>query len=354
MHEAILYKPLENDRVLCTACKMKCRISEGQSGVCGVRINEKGKLYLLVYGKASAVNIDPIEKKPLYHFLPGTEAFSIGTVGCNFGCTFCQNWDLSQVTRTLRSDLMKAKKSETLGVKVSKYGYHLSPEKIVETCLEKKIPIIAYTYNEPIIFFEYLYDCARLASREGIKNIFVSNGYESEEALDMMGTHLDAMNIDLKAFTEKFYNQICKAKLQPVLDTIAEVHERGIWLEITTLLIPGENDSEAELTDIARFIAGIDVNIPWHISRFYPNYLMLDKPSTPEVTLRKAWEIGKKAGLHHVYIGNLPGVKEEHTYCPSCNQVLIRRHGYHIEILPAFDHGHCRQCQTKIAGIWNG
>jgi pyruvate formate lyase activating enzyme len=235
---------------------------------------------------------------------------------------------------------------------VTKYGYNLSPEKIVETCVAKDIPVIAYTYNEPIIFFEYLYDCARLAAAKKIKNIFVSNGYESEEALEMMGTNLDAINIDLKAFSDRFYTKICKAKLRPVLDTITEIHQRNIWMEITTLVIPGENDSADELKDIASFIANIDPGIPWHISRFYPDYLMLDKQPTPETTLKKAYDIGKAAGLDYVYVGNLPGVDEANTYCPNCAQLLIRRSGYQIEIFESFKNGICQTCQTKVPGIW--
>ena len=317
-----------------------------------MRVNKNGKLFLVVYGKASAVHIDPIEKKPLYHFLPGQEAFSIGTVGCNFGCEFCQNWNLSQASRILRRKLSLSKKKDQLGLKVSKYGYELDPPEVVDICVKKQIPIIAYTYNEPVIFFEYLYECAVMASQVGIRNIFVSNGYESKEALDQIGPYLHGINVDLKAFRDKFYRKTCKARLQPVLDTILELNNRGIWLEITTLLIPGENDSEEELTGIARFIALINKDIPWHISRFHPDYKMTNKPVTPIQSLLKAYEIGKSEGLSFVYVGNCPSLLKEDTHCPNCDHLLIRRKGYQIEMMPSFQNGNCLNCQTKIAGVW--
>ena len=353
MHEAVLYSKNKDKSVVCTACKLKCHIKENKAGVCGVRINRKGILYLPVYGKASAVNIDPIEKKPLYHFLPGTEIFSIGTIGCNFGCTFCQNWDLSQVARTLRRKLVRDKGVRALELRISKYGYDLPPDNILAICLQRNISSIAYTYNEPVIFFEYLYDILKLSAKEGIKNVFVSNGYETTESLDMLGDELHAMNIDLKAFTDDFYKKKCSARLQPVLDTIVEVYRRDIWLEITTLVIPDENDSEEELRDIAEFISSISPDIPWHISRFHPEFKMKDKPRTSEGKLMKAHEIGKRAGLKHVYIGNLYSPDKSHTYCPSCGEILIKRSGYRTQILKGFRRGKCTQCKTAIAGIWN-
>jgi len=281
MHRSILHKKLEGDRLICEACKLKCVIKKGQAGICGIRQNIDGDLFLLVYGKASAVNIDPIEKKPLYHFLPTSNIFSLGTIGCNFGCTFCQNWNLSQVGRGLRMKLKREQRLSALDLEVSTYGYELAPEKIVEICIEKNIPSIAYTYNEPVIFFEYLYDTARIASAEGIRTVFVSNGYESRASMDLIHPYLDAMNIDLKSFSNTFYTRYCKAKLSPVLDTIREAYAMGIWLEITTLLIPGENDSDQEIEQIAEFIVSIDESIPWHLSAFHPDYKMKYLGATP-------------------------------------------------------------------------
>lgn len=352
LHEASLCEPLDNMTVRCTACKLRCVIKNGQAGVCGVRENKDGKLYLLVYGRASAVNVDPIEKKPLYHFLPGSEIFSLGTIGCNFGCAFCQNWDLSQVARNLRERLMREKKNAFIEMEVTRYGYKLLPEDIVKICVGKHIPSIAYTYNEPAIFFEYLYDTAMLASQYNIRNVFVSNGYESEEALDAMGSNLHAMNIDLKAFRDEFYKKLCKARLRPVLDTIQEAYKRGIWLEVTTLVIPGLNDSDGELKDIATFIASIDQNIPWHISAFYPAYKMTDVPPTSRSALERAYDIGRAAGLHFVYVGNVRDLKRSATYCPKCRSPLIRRDGFHSSIEPAFRKAACTNCETKIPGIW--
>jgi pyruvate formate lyase activating enzyme len=353
MKETILFQKLDNHRVLCTACQFKCKINEGRSGVCGVRMNEKGKLFLAVYGKVSALHVDPIEKKPLYHFLPGKPALSLGTVGCNFGCVFCQNWNLSQITRTLRKKLQNSNRHEIIGLEVSEFGDDLPPEVAVQYCLDDGIPIIAYTYNEPVIFFEYANACAQMADQYGIKNIFVSNGYASVEALDLIKDRLHGINIDLKAFSNRFYKEVCKAKLQPVLDTIYEVYSRGIWLEITTLLIPGENDSESELKDIARYISRIDPNIPWHISRFHPAYLWTKQSPTSGNALKRAYEIGRSEGLRYVYLGNLPGSNMEHTYCPNCQRKLIKRSGYKIQVLPSFKNGICTHCQTKIAGKWN-
>ncbi len=352
MQEAILYTPLEKEAIRCTACKIRCVVKPGGAGVCGVRQNQGGKLYLLVYGKASAVNIDPIEKKPLYHFLPGSEIFSIGTVGCNFACSFCQNWDLSQSARTLRERLMKEKHIEDLSLEIGRYGYELPPEKVVAICRQRYIPSIAYTYNEPVIFFEYLHDTSTMARQYGIRTVFVSNGYESEEALDMAAGYLDAMNIDLKAFRDEFYRKICKARLQPVLDTIQDVFRRGIWLEVTTLAVPGQNDSEGELRDIAAFIASVSKDIPWHISAFHPAYQMRDVPPTSRATLEKAYDIGKEEGLKYVYVGNITDGKRSATYCPNCGEALIRRRGYFPKISKTFQDGHCAHCATKIPGVW--
>ena len=353
LHEATLYKALDDGTLVCQACKLYCKIRPGQIGICGVRVNREGKLFFLIYGKASAVQIDPMEKKPLFHFLPGKAVFSLGTVGCNFGCSFCQNWDLSQAARDLRKRLMKEKRERDIDLELTPFGYKLPPEKIVSTCLKKSIPAIAYTYNEPAIFFEYLYDTAVLAHAQGIRNVFVSNGYESVELMEKMDGLLDAMNIDLKSFSNTFYTKICRAQLQPVLDTIRHAWAMGIWLEITTLVIPGKNDSKRELTQIAEFIASVSPDIPWHISAFRPDHKMRDVSATSHRLLRKTYDIGKKAGLKHVYIGNMPDEKRTATYCTACGNTLINRWGYQIWIDPDFENGCCPHCKTKIAGIWN-
>jgi pyruvate formate lyase activating enzyme len=353
LHEAQLYDVLDDQCIVCKACKLYCKIRPQQIGICGVRVNRNGKLYSLVYGKASAVHVDPVEKKPLYHFLPGTEIFSIGTVGCNFGCSFCQNWDISQVTRDLRKKLMKEKRPWDMELEMTEHGYALSPEQIVSICRAQKIQSIAFTYNEPVIFFEYLYDTAVLAHEHGIRSVFVSNGYESVEAMVLMRPYLAAMNIDLKSFSNTFYTKLCKAKLEPVLETIRHVKELGIWIEITTLIIPGQNDSDKELTQIAEFIASVSPDIPWHISAFYPQYQMKDTSRTPIETLKKAYRIGQKTGLKYLYLGNVADDKRATTYCPNCKEVLIKRSGYRIKTTFSFRDGACTQCQTKIPGVWN-
>lgn len=290
MKKAVLFKKLANGFVQCTACNHYCKIAQDKTGICGVRKNVKGILYLLVYGKACAFNIDPIEKKPLYHFMPGTEILSFGTVGCNFRCDFCQNWDISQASKPPANQI---------------FGHNLPPKKIVEYAVDNKIPSIAYTYNEPAVFFEYAFDTAKLAKKSELKNVYVSNGYESSEAREKIAPYLDAINIDLKSYDEKFYQKYCGAHLKPVLENIIQFHKLGIHLEITTLIIPKKNDSKSNLLKIAKFIASVDKKISWHISRFFPAYKMLDVEITPESTLKYAQVIGKKAGLEYVYIGNV-------------------------------------------------
>ncbi len=299
MKRAMLYEKM-GTIVRCKTCSHRCAIPEGKTGICGVRKNISGNLHLLVYGVASSSNVDPIEKKPLFHFLPGTEVFSFGTVSCNFQCKFCQNWEMSQALR-----IDKENKVET--------GEKLPPEKIVDFAVKHRIPSIAYTYNEPAIFFEYAYDTAKLAHSKGIKNVFVSNGYETEEALKEIRPYLDGINIDLKSFSEEFYKNVCAARLQPVLDTIMLAHELGIWTEITTLLIPGKNDSPEELRKMAGFIADTDKAMPWHISRFFPMFKMTDIKATPIEKLELARNTGIKAGLEYVYVGNVPHRDYENT-----------------------------------------
>jgi pyruvate formate lyase activating enzyme len=331
--EAMLYESLDGKLVRCALCAHRCTIKVDRRGVCGVRENVDGSLFTTVYGEVVAAHVDPIEKKPLYNFLPGTRSFSIATVGCNFHCRFCQNADISQAPRE--------------GLRVT--GEKLSPGQIVAAAQTYACDSIAYTYTEPTVFFEYAYETSKLAQSEGIKNIFVTNGYMTVEALDIIDPYLDAANVDLKSFDDEFYRRLCGARLRPVLDTIQAMHARGVWVEVTTLLIPGFNDGGAELTQIAEFIAGLDRNVPWHVSRFTPRYRLLDVPSTPLETMHKAAEIGREVGLRHVYVGNVPGDSYENTLCPSCGTVVINRVGYHTTV--GLEGDRCPSCGEQVAVI---
>jgi pyruvate formate lyase activating enzyme len=333
--EAMLYRALEDNTVECFLCDHRCRIAESKFGFCGVRQNRGGKLYTHVYGNTIAANVDPIEKKPLYHFLPGTRSFSIATIGCNFHCGFCQNWQISQISP--RED-------------PSLSGHEMLPVTIVERARQNGCQSISYTYTEPTIFFEYAYDTARLAKDAGLANVFVTNGYMTPEALEVIDPYLDACNVDLKSFRDEFYREVCRGHLEPVLASIRLMKKLGIWIEITTLLIPGQNDDEDELIDLTHFIADVDVNIPWHISRFHPDYQLTDTPSTPIKTLRKASAIGKQAGLRHIYIGN---VFEESAdiRCHQCQKVLVRRHGFSVTVDVTQD-SRCPNCGEPLAGVF--
>ncbi len=286
----MLYKQDKNGKVHCHLCSHHCKIAESKFGICGVRQNIKSKLYTYVYGKVIAFHIDPIEKKPLYHFLPGTKSYSIATPGCNFRCGFCQNWQISQY-KTHQNFLYN--------------GLEMSPEEIVKAAKQNNCQSIAYTYTEPTIFFEYAYDTAKLAKKQNLSNIFVTNGYMTKEAIETIAPYLDAANIDLKSFRDEYYKKICGARLKPVLETIKTMKEKNIWIEITTLIVPEQNDSKQELNDIAKFIAQIGKDIPWHISRFHPDYQFTEAEPTPIKTLKMAEEIGKQHGLQHIHIGNV-------------------------------------------------
>ena len=334
MHEAMFYEKLEDKVVKCKLCPHRCRIDNFKRGICRVRENRDGTLYSLVYGRVISLAIDPIEKKPLYHFYPGSDALSLATVGCNFTCLYCQNYQISQLPKE-RGEIV---------------GEEISAEEIVSQAKLKNCQVIAYTYTEPTIFFEYAYDIARLAKEEGIKNVFVTNGYISEEALRKINPYLDAANVDLKSFSEDFYRRICGAHLEPVLSSLKLMKELGIWVEITTLIIPKLNDSEQELRKIAEFIVSLGEETPWHISRFYPAYKLNEVSATPASTLHRARQIGLEAGLRYVYTGNVPGDEGENTYCPNCSRVVIRRYGYQIEEFH-IENGRCRFCQTKIDGV---
>jgi pyruvate formate lyase activating enzyme len=337
---AWLSKKLGSGKILCQACAHVCKLDEGEYGICGVRKVEEGELKLLVYGLAAAVNVDPVEKKPMFHFLPKTKVFSLGTVGCNLSCKFCQNYDISQYSKEPPHKIV---------------GHEFSPQMIVEAALEYDCKSIAYTYNEPIVFFEYTYDTAKLAHAKGIKNIYVTSGYETKKAIDLLEPYIDGMNIDIKAFTDEFYQEICGARLKPVLEAVKYAHEKGIWIEITTLLIPGKNDSDEEIRDIAKFIASLDASIPWHLSAFHPTYKMLDIPRTPESTLLRAYKIGQEEGLKYLYIGNVDNGNFESTYCPSCKNRVVDRSGNIGQFVTneLDENGKCPNCAYILEGVWN-
>jgi pyruvate formate lyase activating enzyme len=333
--EARLWEKLDRQNVHCHLCAHECKIPESKFGVCGVRRNDRGTLNTLVYGNVIAAHVDPIEKKPLYHFLPGSLAYSIATIGCNFKCGFCQNWQISQAA------------ADEGGIGS---GRETPPAKVVEQARKNGCRSIAYTYTEPTIFFEYAFDVARLAHEAGLYNVFVTNGYMTRRALDEIRPYLDAANVDLKGFRDDFYGKICKARLQPVLDTISAMKSLGIWVEVTTLVIPGENDADDELRHIAEFIAGIDRMIPWHLSAFHPDYEFADHEATPLAALRRAKELGQQAGLNHIYLGNV--MEGGNTYCHSCRKEIIKRHYMGLDDSRLRD-GRCPYCGAAVAGVWS-
>lgn len=337
MREAMFWEKLDGDRVRCGLCRHACVIPPGKRGICGVRENQEGELFSLVYGRLIAENIDPIEKKPLFHYRPGSRSYSIATVGCNFRCRHCQNAEISQWSHKAR-DIP---------------GRTVSPAEIVDAALEAGCRSISYTYTEPTIFYEYAYDTAVLAHDQGLGNVFVSNGYTSTTALEQIAPILDAVNVDLKGFTEKFYREVTGATLSGVLSTLRDYRRLGIWQELTTLVIPDWNDGDEELAAIARFIAEeLGPQVPWHVTAFYPTYQMLDHPPTPTATLRRARQIGLEAGLKHVYVGNMPDTAGENTYCPTCGELLIERHGFRLGGI-YLEHGACGKCRTPLAGVWD-
>jgi pyruvate formate lyase activating enzyme len=333
--EARLWEKLEGQKVHCCLCAHECKIPKAKLGVCGVRRNDRGTLNTLVYADVIAAHVDAIEKKPLYHFLPGSLAYSIATIGCNFKCAFCQNWQISQAA------------ADEGGLHS---GRETPPAEVVEQARKSGCRSIAYTYTEPTIFFEYAYDVARLAHEAGLYNVFVTNGYMTRRALDEIRPYLDAANVDLKGFRDEFYRKNCKARLQPVLDTISAMKSLGVWVEVTTLVIPGENDADDELRHIAEFIAGVDRMIPWHLSAFHPDYEFADHEATPLATLRKAKELGQQAGLNHIYLGNV--MEGGSTFCLSCRKEIIKRHYMGLDDSRLRD-GRCPYCGVAIAGVWS-
>jgi pyruvate formate lyase activating enzyme len=334
--EAYLFETVSNGNVKCNLCRHRCLIKEGRRGICGVRENRSGVLHTLVYGKLIARHIDPIEKKPLYHFLPGSRSYSIATVGCNFRCRFCQNADIAQMPEDQRGLII---------------GDPCTPQEVVAAALEGDCRSIAYTYTEPTIFFEFAYETAKLAQAEGLKNAFVTNGYMTDEALEMIHPYLDAANVDLKAFNERYYRDVCGAKLSNVVETLKQMTSRGIFVEVTTLIVPGLNDDSGELEELAQFlVTDLGPETPWHISRFHPTYKLTDRPPTPLATLLTARDIGLKAGLRYVYTGNVPGEDGENTLCYNCGRIVIERWGFQIRST-ALEEGRCRYCQAAIDGV---
>ena len=332
--EAMLYKKLGDGKVRCNLCAHHCRIEDGDSGFCRVRQNDSGTLYTIAFGETIARSVDPIEKKPLYHFLPGTLSFSIATAGCNFHCGFCQNWQISQA----------ASERGVVGD-----GRPFSPAQVVAEAEKNRCASIAYTYTEPTIFFEYARETALAAREKGIKNVFVTNGYMSRQALDEAASWLDAANVDLKAWQDDFYQDVCKSHLKPVLDTIRTMKRLGIWVEVTTLIIPGENEAEEDLKGIAGFIAEVGTEIPWHISRFHPDYRFDSHTATPVETLEKAERIGRDAGLKYVYLGNV--ARERDTVCAKCGKPVIQRSMMGVRNV-YLKNGACGHCGAPVDGVW--
>ncbi len=321
----------EEGKIICLLCRHSCKLGEGKTGMCGVNRNVDGELATLVYGHPVAVHVDPVEKKPINHLLPGSRALSFGTVGCNFKCPFCQNWDISQEHRIDTS-------------------ITVSPGQMVALALREGCESIAYTYNEPTIFYPYARDIGVLAKEQGLRNIFVSNGFESPEVIEDMRGWMDAANIDLKSWNDDYYRKILKGGLEEVKDTLRRMVKAGIWVEVTTLLIEGENDSDDDIRGMAEFIRNdLGPHVPWHLSAFHPDYKMLDHHRTGLETLQRAKRIGKEAGLYYIYLGNVPVHGD--THCPECSELLVDRTGYSIAVNRLRD-GHCPKCGREIEGIW--
>jgi len=334
--EALLYEKLPGGRVRCTVCPRKCEVADGERGFCGVRENRGGVYYSLVYGRLCAVHVDPIEKKPMFHYLPGSQALSVATAGCNFECKFCQNWRMSQF-----------RPEQVPGVQP------LSPQASVELARAQRWPTICFTYSEPTVFYDFVHDTAQAARSAGIGSVTISNGYLLPEALRRLSHRLTAMKVDLKAFTEKFYRETCRGTLEPVLTTLKTLKEEGMFFEIVVLIIPTLNDSPDEVKRMAEWIASdLHPDVPVHFSRFSPMYKLRNLPPTPVATLERCVTVAQGEGLNFVYLGNVPGHEKESTYCPDCKKLLIQRFGYHIRQNSVTSQGACPHCGRRIPGIW--
>lgn len=334
LHDALLYDQLEDERVQCNLCAHRCTISEGGKGICRVRENHGGRLYTRVFGNLIAQNVDPIEKKPLYHFYPGSTAYSIATPGCNFHCEWCQNWQISQMPRLMNLPDRK----------------RVQPDAIVEAANATGSQSIAYTYTEPTIFFEYSFAVSQLAHAAGLKNVYVTNGFMTPEMIDLYHPWLDAANVDIKAFKDETYHRLMGGRLEPVLESCRRLKAAGVWLEVTTLIVPGVNDDPDELRDLAQFIYDdLGPETPWHLSRFYPQYKMTSQPPTSEKILMNTKAMGEEIGLDYIYIGNVAGVYG--TRCKKCGQDLLIRMGYQTRIVGLDNVGCCTECGTSVDGV---
>lgn len=332
--EAWYYKKLPDREIECELCPRFCRLGDKERGYCGVRENMDGTYYTLVYGKACAIHIDPIEKKPLFHFLPRSQALSIATAGCNVNCKFCQNWEISQV----RPEQVR--------------HYDLPPLQVTALAQKNRCPVIAYTYTEPVVFFEYMFDSSVESRKKGIKNVVISGGHINPEPLRDLIQVVDAIKIDLKAFSQPFYTDYVRGELEPVLEAIKIIHQSQIWLEIVYLVIPSLNDSSEEIQKMCRWLKReVGPDVPLHFSRFHPMYLVKNLPPTPISTLERARHIALKEGLHYAYIGNVPGHEAENTYCPQCHKMIVQRTGYQINKVK-IQKGRCQFCHHPIPGIW--
>lgn len=333
--EARYYERLPDRKIKCVLCPRECTIDNLETGYCGVRENRNGTYFSLVYGKPCSINVDPIEKKPLFHFYPGTTAFSTATVGCNINCKFCQNWEISQSR-----------------VEQTRH-YDLSPAEFAAACEKYGTRTVAYTYSEPVVFAEYMFDCAVEGRKRGIKNVMITNGFIQEAPMkDLIGV-LDAVKIDLKSFRERYYRDVCDGELKPVLDTLLMLASHSVWIEIVYLVVPTLNDGDAELRELSAWcVDNLGPQVPMHFTRFTPQYRLKNLPPTPVATLEKAKKIFEDAGGQYVYIGNVPGHDAENTYCPACGELLIKRRMYTVE-LRNFRGGRCPTCNGIIPGVWS-
>lgn len=334
--EAKFYQKLANKKIKCALCPRECTVGDRERGYCGVRENRDGVYYTLVHSRVCAAHVDPIEKKPLFHYLPGTVAFSLGTAGCNVNCKFCQNWNISQA----RPEQIAAE--------------YAPPQRVAELAKQYNCPTIAYTYNEPVIYSEYLMDTADAGHAAGLRSIVVSNGYIQEEALRAAYGKMDAVKIDLKSFSESYYRNVVTGQLKPVLDTLVTLRKMGKWTEIVYLMLPTLNDSDAELRGLSSWIkTNLGVDVPLHFTQYHPEYLLKNLPITPVATLERAKAIADAEGLHYVYIGNVPGHPAQNTYCPKCRKLLVERVGFTASKKLIREDGACPICRHPIPGVWH-
>lgn len=334
--EALWWEALDAKRVECTLCPKKCRVDDLERGYCGVRENRGGTYYTHVYAAACAAHVDPIEKKPLFHFLPGTKAFSIATVGCNMDCAFCQNWEISQV----RPEQVEA--------------YYMPPEEVAAIAERSRCASVAYTYTEPVVFYEYMYDSAVASQERGVRSVMISNGYIQEKPLRKLCGVLDAIKVDLKSFREKYYQEICAGELAPVLEALEIIKDEGVWLEIVYLMVPTLNDSAEEIEELCAWVVEkLGTDVPVHFTRFHPMYRIKHLPATPVSLIERALRIAKKHGLNYVYLGNVVGHESESTRCPSCGEIIVRRVGYTVLEKKITGGNTCAHCGHTIAGVWS-